>query len=121
MEIQLWYRRGADFHAECFMWCTAGGGLPDTPEQQIDIDTGESVGPRFTMSVRSRINNMLKLYVLFTVISDESRLEKISLVANPETEAISTNVIYEFEVGPEGNGTLADDASSFYRFRRLGM
>ena len=64
---------------------------------------------------------MLKLYLSFTVISDESRLEKIILVANPETEAVSTNVIYEFEVGPEGNGTLADDASSFYRFRRLGM
>ena len=79
------------------------------------------MGPWVIMSVRSRINNMLKLYVLFTVISDESRLEKISLVANPETEAISTNVIYEFEVGPEGNKTLADHASSFYRFRRLGM
>ena len=72
------------------------------------------------MSVRSRINIMLKLYLLFTVISDESRLEKIILVANPETEAISNNVIYEFEVGPEGNKTLADHASSFYRFRRLG-
>ena len=43
MEIQLWYRRGADFHAECFMWCTAEGSLPETPEQQIDIDTGESL------------------------------------------------------------------------------
>ena len=70
--------------------------------------------------VKNQEYSMLKLYLSFKVISDESRLEKISLVANPETEAFSTNVIYEFEVGPEGNKTLADHASSFYRFRRLG-
>ena len=52
------------------------------------------------------------------MLSDESRLEKISLVANPETTAVSTTVIYEFEVGPEGNASA--HVSSFYRFRRLG-
>ena len=91
LEIQLWYRRGTEFQAECFMWCTAEGGLPDVPAQVIDVDA---------------------------VISDESQLEKISLIANPETVAISPNIIYEFELGPQSNAS--DHVVSFYRFRRRG-
>ena len=40
LEIHLWYRRGTEFQAECFMWCTAEGGLPEIPEEDVDIDTG---------------------------------------------------------------------------------
>ena len=53
------------------------------------------------------------------MISDESRLEEISLTASPKTVPVSSIVIYEFELGPEGDNA-SDHVVSYYRFRRHG-
>ena len=45
LEIQLWYRRGAQFQVECFMWCTPGGRLPANPHgPPVDVTTVISLG-----------------------------------------------------------------------------
>ncbi len=37
LEIRLWYRDDAEFRAECFVWCTAEGALPQA-ERRPEAD-----------------------------------------------------------------------------------
>jgi hypothetical protein len=39
LEIKLWFHPDAVFHAECFIWCTTEGNLPDkVKEPEVDAE-----------------------------------------------------------------------------------
>lgn len=119
LEVALWHTQNAQFDAECYLWCSDDGYLPD--EQLQDNRNDHLVQSLVSLTRHTELDFLVFICPSLFQINGSTLIRNISLTSLPSGQAVSP--VYVYHTSSAKNtlpACLHDRCSVSYTFTNMG-